>query len=136
MDLLKHAQAKVDLIARTLTLCSDNGIVATLEGTCKWSNLLSAEVLACMSSFESYGFDNVFQCSVKQAKKLVKDPKVQVFAAIVQSKSQQLALDADELAAAHEFATANFKDCDEFANNVIHLLGLGEAACCLVAYCA
>ena len=74
-----------------------------------------------MSSFESYEFDNVFQCSVKQAKKLVKDPKVQVFAAIGQLKSQQLALDADGLAAAHEFATANFKECDEFANNVIYL---------------
>ena len=29
-----------------------------------------------MSSFESYGYDNIFQCSVKQAKKLVKDPKL------------------------------------------------------------
>ena len=65
-----------------------------------------------MSSFESYGFDNVFQCSVKQAKKLVKYPKVQVFAAIAQSKCKQLALDADELAAAHKSATENFKDCD------------------------
>ena len=72
-----------------------------------------------MSSFESY--DKVFQCSVKQAKKLVKNPKVQVFVAIVQSKYQQLALDADELAAAHEFGTVNFKDCEEFSNNVICL---------------
>ena len=74
-----------------------------------------------MSSFKSDGFDNVFQCSVKQAKKLVKDPKVWIFAEMVQSKYQLLALDADELAAAHEFAIANFKNCDEFANNVIHL---------------
>ena len=74
-----------------------------------------------MSSFESHEFDNVFQYSVKQAKNLLKEPEVQVFAAIVQPKYQQLALDADELAAAHEFATANFKECDEFANNVICL---------------
>ena len=87
MDLLKNAQAKVDLVAHILSLYSDNGIVATLEGIFKWSNLFSAEVLAYMSSFESYGFDNVFQCSNKQAKKLVKDPKIQVFVAIVQSKS-------------------------------------------------
>ena len=83
MDLLKCALAKVDLVARNLTLCSDDSIVATLKGICKWSNLLPAELLAYMSSFESYGFDNVFQCSVKQAKKLVKDPKVLVFVAIV-----------------------------------------------------
>ena len=40
MDLLKSAQAKVDLVACNLALHSDNGIVATLEGTCKRSNLL------------------------------------------------------------------------------------------------
>ena len=74
-----------------------------------------------MSSFESYGFDNISQFSVKQAKKLIKDPKEQIFVAIVQSKSYQLALNADKLAAARELAIANFKDCDEFANNVIYL---------------
>ena len=74
-----------------------------------------------MSSFESYKFDNAFQCRVKQSKKLVEDPKVQVFAAIVQPKSWQLALDTDELAAAHKFATANLKEYNEFANNVIDL---------------
>ena len=62
-----------------------------------------------MSSFESYGFDNIFQCSVKQAQKLEKDPKLYVFVAIVQPESQQLALDADKIAAAYEFATENFK---------------------------
>ena len=36
-----------------------------------------------MSSFESHEFDNVLQCSIKQAKKLVKDPKIKVFLAIV-----------------------------------------------------
>ena len=51
-------------------------MVATLEGICKRLDSLSAEVLACMSSFESHEFDKVFQCSFKQAKKLVKDPKV------------------------------------------------------------
>ena len=74
-----------------------------------------------MARFESYRFDNVFQCSVKQAKKLVKDPKVQVFGAIVQSKSYELALDADEFAAAHNFANASFKNCDEFGSNMIYL---------------
>ena len=32
-----------------------------------------------------------------------------------------MAFDIDEVAAAHKFATTNFKDCDEFANNMIHL---------------
>ena len=48
MDHLKFAYAKVDLIAGTLILCTYNGIVATLEGTCKWTNLLSVEVSACI----------------------------------------------------------------------------------------
>ena len=30
-------------------------------------------------------------------------------------------IDPDELAVAHEFAIVNFKECDEFVNNVICL---------------
>ena len=46
-----------------------------------WKKLVSGSThcgrgVACMSSFESYKFDNVLQYSIKQAKKLVKDPKV------------------------------------------------------------
>ena len=32
-----------------------------------------------------------------------------------------MVLETDEVASAHEFAIANFKECDEFVNNVIHL---------------
>ena len=64
----------------TLTLCGDNGIIATLEGTWKRSNSLLVEMLSWKSSLESYKFDNIFQYSVKETKKLGKYPKIKVFA--------------------------------------------------------
>ena len=63
---------------------------------------------------------NVFACSAKQAKKLVRNPSLLVFAAMAKPLQDPMALEAEDLQAAYKFASQHFNDCDELVNNRIH----------------
>ena len=64
---------------------------------------------------------NVYACSTKQVKQLLKDPLVCVFAVPKLAKAAKLQMNAEELNLAYYFAFKHFKDCDEFMNNVFGL---------------
>ena len=65
--------------------------------------------------------ENVYACSTKQVKWLLKDPSVCVFAVLALAKAAELQMNAKELNSAYNFAFKHFKDCDEFVNNVFYL---------------
>ena len=86
MEQLRQAAAQLDLQAGTLTLKGDDGYPITVKGSSQPSMVLSAEMLACMSLYENAPLDSVFMCSAKQVKKLVRNPEMEVFAALATDK--------------------------------------------------
>ena len=102
-----------------LTLQGDDGKPSSLTDSQKQSNALSAAVLSSMQVYEKKNLTHVYACSVKQVKKLVKDPRSQVFAAIVQSVQDPMILESQDVKTAYEFASKCFNDCDELVNNCV-----------------
>ena len=86
MEQLCQAAAQLDLQAGTLTLKGDDGYPITVKGSSQPSAVLSAEMLACMSLYENAPLDSVFMCSAKQVKKLLRNPEMEVFAALATDK--------------------------------------------------
>ena len=84
---------------------------------------LSLAVLAQLQVLETEKAlgKNVYACSTKQVKRLLKDPSVCIFAVLASAKAAKLQMNAKELNLAYHFASKHFKDCDEFINNVFCL---------------
>ena len=69
-----------------MTLKGNNSYPITVKGSSQPSVVLSAEMLACMSLYENAPLDEVFICSAKQVKKLLRNPEMEVFAALATDK--------------------------------------------------
>ena len=57
MEQLRQAAAQLDLQAGTLTLKGDDGYPITVKGLLQLSDMLSAEMLACMLLYENAPLD-------------------------------------------------------------------------------
>ena len=69
-----------------MTLEGNDGYPITMKGSSQPSAVLSVEMLACMSLYENAPLDSVFMCSAKQVKKLLRNPEMEVFAALATDK--------------------------------------------------
>ena len=85
--------------------------------------VLLLTVLAQIQVLRTYNAlgKNMYACSTKQVKQLMKDPLVCIFAVLSLAKAAELQMNAEELNSAYHFAFKHFKYCDEFVNNVFHL---------------
>ena len=92
MEVLHRANAQLDLEARMLTLCGDDGSVAEVLGSYEWMKVLLSAILVQMQVLETWNAlgKNVYAYSTKQVKRLLKDPLVCVFAALASAKAAKL----------------------------------------------
>ena len=86
MEQLRQAAVQLDLQAGTLTLKGNDGYPITVKGLSQPSVVLSVEMMACMLLYENALLDKVFIYSAKQVKKLVRNPEMEVFAALAMDK--------------------------------------------------
>ena len=106
IKVLHRVHTQLDLEACMLTLSGDDGSVMEVLGPYKQMKALSLAVLAQLQVLETKNTlgKNVYACSAKQVKWLLKDPSVCVFSVLASAKAAELQMNAEELTSAYSFA--------------------------------